>query len=612
MSLKSRAIAPRRSKYKILGLAGQGQYGRVFNAFERQSGQLVALKELDRYSSSTSTFLQELRVLLTLQHPNIVACRALEHTATGRYVVMDYCEGGTLRNLLECPHSFTLETALQMVLSILAGLECAHQQGVLHCDLKPENILLTLSPTGWIPRLSDFGIARNLPEFKPGFLYQEVTEDVLQVIGPPAYTAPERFYGLYSPVSDLYSVGIVLFELLMGYRPFSGFINKIMWAHFNQRLELPTSVPKSLRDILQKALEKLPARRFTSASQMRQAIEQAMAAPDVRQLRTKSLPWGDSPETLALPKQAMHAEPQGEPICHLSTIRTQLYAALKDRVQVWEGNGVLTARIELAQPITRLLPWGDGCFAIAGRRIYWIDPSKAKARCVLSFRDDFRLTIDPQGHWCAIARFGELQFYPLDILLGGKSKLLLPKRCVRTGRSQLPEICPLNQRYLTLAWTDPSSDQVKSLNRGEERRETKLQIYARRGTLMGSVTLPLALKRLTATNKPYEFIALEKSAQFTALSIQLRPIKVQQLPLAEVPACFASAPWGSAFAETSGKITLLNQYSEVLSSFWGPPCPTAIAPLGATTLAIATDNNNTPQLHFLDIQAYLIDDDSDR
>lgn len=89
------------SKYRILKLVGQGQFGRVFCAIHRETGRLFALKELDRQLLSTHKFLRELRFLLSLQHPNIVTSQALEYSQTGRYLVMDYCEGGTLRNLMQ-------------------------------------------------------------------------------------------------------------------------------------------------------------------------------------------------------------------------------------------------------------------------------------------------------------------------------------------------------------------------------------------------------------------------------------------------------------------------------------------------------------------------------
>lgn len=260
------AKEPPRSKYRLLGLIGQGQFGRVYCAIHRKTGRLVALKELAHDRFSTHKFLRELRFLLSFQHENIVTCQALEHTSTGRYLVMDYCEGGTLRNLLDEGIQLHPTQGLQIILQVLAGLEHAHQRGIVHCDIKPENILLNVTANGWTARISDFGIAR---------LSQEMTADVFSNTGSPAYMAPERFYGQYSLASDLYAVGILLFELLTGYRPFSGPPAELMSAHLNRLAQIPETLPEDFRAILAKALQKLPARRFHSATEMLQMLQAA-------------------------------------------------------------------------------------------------------------------------------------------------------------------------------------------------------------------------------------------------------------------------------------------------------------------------------------------------
>ncbi len=256
------------SKYRLLGLVGQGQFGRVYCASHRKTGAIVALKELDRQRFSTQKFLRELRFLLLLQHPHIVTCRALEQTETSRYLVMDYCEAGTLRNLLDeevCLHPVQ---GLNLLTQVLNGLEHAHQRGIVHCDIKPENILLTAIADGWTARISDFGIAR---------LSQELFNAEFSNTGSPAYMAPERFYGQYSPASDLYAIGIMLYELLVGHRPFSGAPAELMSAHLNQALQIPDTVPPDLKTVIATALQKLPARRFRSAAEMRECLHMAIA-----------------------------------------------------------------------------------------------------------------------------------------------------------------------------------------------------------------------------------------------------------------------------------------------------------------------------------------------
>ncbi|MBW4473003.1 MAG: serine/threonine protein kinase [Stenomitos rutilans HA7619-LM2] len=271
----------KRSKYRLLGLVGQGQFGRVYCASHRKTGRLVALKELDKQRFPTHKFLRELRFLLSLQHPNIVTCHALEHTPTGRYLVMDYCEGGTLRGLMEEDVRLHPAQCLKLVVDVLSGLDHAHSRGIVHCDIKPENILLTLQADGWTARVSDFGIAR---------LHQESADGDGGNTGSPAYMAPERFYGQYAATSDLYAVGILLFELLVGYRPFSGTPIAMMSAHLNNPVKIPSTVPTALHSVLLTALQKLPARRFQSAAQMVTAVQAAIAEamPEFEQAWSKA------------------------------------------------------------------------------------------------------------------------------------------------------------------------------------------------------------------------------------------------------------------------------------------------------------------------------------
>ena len=256
------------SKYQILHLIGQGQFGRVFCAIHRQTKELVALKELDRKRFSTRLFLREFGFLATLQHPNIVSCRGLEYSPTGRYMVMDYCQGGSLREVLESENKPDSLQSLKLITDIILGLEYAHDYDIVHCDLKPENILLEPQEKGWKARISDFGIARLSEEVNPVKIINGDT-------GSPAYMAPERFYGRYSYASDLYAIGVILFELLVGERPFSGIFRDLRNAHLNQTITIPDTVPFILRSIISKASQKLPQRRFASASEMLKSIQMA-------------------------------------------------------------------------------------------------------------------------------------------------------------------------------------------------------------------------------------------------------------------------------------------------------------------------------------------------
>ena len=254
-------------KYRILGLVGRGQFGKVLCARHRDTGRLVALKELEPQRFPTSKLLRELRFLLSLQHPNIVRCESLIHHNSYRYLVIDYCEGGTLRDLMNSCSPLSMDRIVRLMLDVLRGLEHAHAQEIIHCDIKPENILLHVTEDGWLAKISDFGIAK---------VSQEIATDTTNT-GSPGYMAPERFYGQFSVMSDLYAVGVMLYEFVVGKRPFSGMPMDLMNAHLNQRVTLPDTVPSPLQEVILKSLEKLPKRRFADARAMRLVLEEVLA-----------------------------------------------------------------------------------------------------------------------------------------------------------------------------------------------------------------------------------------------------------------------------------------------------------------------------------------------
>ncbi|NJK64147.1 MAG: serine/threonine protein kinase [Synechococcaceae cyanobacterium SM2_3_1] len=249
--------------YTLMGLVGIGQFGKVYCARQRSTGELVALKELPGHYFPTHAFLRELRYLLTLDHENITHCLALKHTREGRYLVLEYCEGGTLRDLMTSQAPMTYAQILSYVQQILSGLAHAHDQGVIHCDVKPENILLKPLAETWLLKLTDLGIARH----------QVPDSTSISATGSPAYMAPERYYGQAFPASDLYAVGVLLYELLAGHRPFSGSPQQLMYAHLNHALKMDPLIPAALGPILEKALRKLPSRRFHHAAEMSAALD---------------------------------------------------------------------------------------------------------------------------------------------------------------------------------------------------------------------------------------------------------------------------------------------------------------------------------------------------
>jgi serine/threonine protein kinase len=629
------------SKYRILGLVGQGQFGRVFCASVRETpakdsrltSQLVALKELSHQKAPTSEFLRELWFLITLQHPNIVTCRALEHTATGRYLVMDYCEGGTLRNLLKQDRPLRLLEGLQLVMELLAGLDYAHRRGVVHCDIKPENILLTLGSKGWSPRLSDFGIARRLPEIGTTRLHQEISPDA--TVGSPAYMAPERFYGLYSPMSDIYAVGILLFELLMGYRPFGGAPGDLRWAHLNQRLQLPDAIPEPLQAIVKKSLEKLPARRFASASQMAQALRLIMYDPAVRQLGDCIVPW-DNPTTNSTKSlksdtdSALEVEEEKSsqptinllrtvrysvlqpkplilpaPLTALIATEKYLYAAVGKEVKVWcqPGQHLVTTEemptsILMPEIVRDILPASHGCCVLTQQKLYWQGEGSVEPQCLLDMgvrqgADAFKAAIDSHGRWLTVAVPGELRFYALadNSTAGDREKALKPIATVALPEHYLPELTFLDRRHVLAVWPDNEP----------KNPQTIFRVYTRRGTSVGSVKLSASVGQMLLTPEPYTLLGIPQGGKAAVLSMKLWPLKLARIPLESLPVSACVTKWGWVLADAGGQIAVLNSQGIQVGNFSGPASPRAIAPWGSTGLVIAANTESETHLHFLDV-----------
>jgi serine/threonine protein kinase len=299
-----------RSHYHLLGRVGQGQYSQVFCAIHKATGDVVALKQIDPTRSLTAQSLRELRLLVTLQHPNVVAWQGYNHCREGRYLVMDYCEGGTLRQLMPPPlpqalpltagspsatrreRSERIGSAVAIVADVLRGLVHVHGHGMIHADVKPENILLRLAPGGWQARLADFGIACLSCETAP----------LDSFCGSPAYMAPERFGGAIGPTADLYAIGIILYELLVGDRPFAGTPGELQTAHLTGAIVLPESLPQGLQQVLHQALQKAPGDRFASAAAMLAALQPFLPTPlpeSVMLMPTQSI-WLDRRHQLHL------------------------------------------------------------------------------------------------------------------------------------------------------------------------------------------------------------------------------------------------------------------------------------------------------------------------
>lgn len=209
-------------RYRITEHLADGGMSRVFRGEDDEGGQDVAIKVLNHGSAihpySVERFYRQARVSLTLQHPSVVAIEHYGPTESGRHViVMELLKGETLLEVLEREGRLPWERAIRLILTLCEGLGHAHGKGIIHRDIKPDNIYLCPAESGGEElHLLDFGIAQV-----SGTL--SLTSEKTEVMGTPAYMSPEQIRGeVLDGRSDLYALGILLFEMLAGQRPFLG------------------------------------------------------------------------------------------------------------------------------------------------------------------------------------------------------------------------------------------------------------------------------------------------------------------------------------------------------------------------------------------------------
>lgn len=253
-------------RYRIISRLGQGGMARVFLAQDESLHRQVAVKVLaDRHSDDPhfiERFQREARAAARLNHPNIVQVYDQSQTEGMSYIVQEYVEGETLKDLIRRESPIEPRRAITIALQILAALRVAHQQGVIHRDVKPQNILV--QPDGKI-KVADFGIASAGDT--------EMTE-AGSIVGTAQYLAPEQARGLpVGPPADLYAVGIVLYEMLSGRVPFEGEAAvTVAMRHVQEAPEALTDrnplVPVALESVVMRALAKDPTQRYQSADQM--------------------------------------------------------------------------------------------------------------------------------------------------------------------------------------------------------------------------------------------------------------------------------------------------------------------------------------------------------
>ena len=293
-------------KYKLFGHLGTGGMARVYKAYQSNLDRYVALKIMHSYLAEDDEFVgrfrQEAAAVAQLRHPHIVKVHDFDVVRDQiYYMVMEYIDGPTLkdeldtRKLIDSP--FTLTEITQIMSSLAAAVDYAHARGMVHRDIKPANIMFTAD--GYVI-LTDFGIVRMI-----GATYNTNTGFLA---GTPAYMSPEQGRGERGSIhSDIYSLGVILYELLTGQPPFT---SETPLGLIKQHVELPPppltdfnqDIPLELENVLQKALAKQPEARYPHALEFVKALQTAVnVSPDI-------LLQPPPVRTLALPKSSIESD----------------------------------------------------------------------------------------------------------------------------------------------------------------------------------------------------------------------------------------------------------------------------------------------------------------
>jgi len=246
----------------------------VYEAYDPLMNRRVAVKELAMPAGMTdaqkadriSRFKREAQAAGTLNHANIMTVYSFAEEAGRIFMALEYLDGHTLRNEVDTKGFLPIDRATEIAIAVLEGLSHAHSKGVIHRDIKPDNIQIL--STGEV-KITDFGIARLT--FQPN-----LTMDG-QVFGTPSYMSPEQVVGREIDArSDLFSVAIVLYEMISGQKPFAGdSVVTITYAIMNKEPQQPSQATWALWQVLSRALDKSPQLRYASAVEMVEALREA-------------------------------------------------------------------------------------------------------------------------------------------------------------------------------------------------------------------------------------------------------------------------------------------------------------------------------------------------
>lgn len=263
--------------YQILRELGAGGMGKVYQVRNVISDRIEAMKvllpDLEREKNLADRFLREIKVQAALDHPNIAGLRTAMREGNQLLMIMEFVDGHTIDEYM-ANGPIPVQNAVEACMKVCEALEYAHQRGIVHRDIKPSNIMVT---NAGVVKLMDFGIARVMSD-------PSLTQ-TSQTTGSLYYMSPEQINGAaLDGRSDLYSLGVSLYQMITGQRPFDGTNTfSIMAAHLNQPPVPPVQhdprIPAPVSDVILRALAKDPGARFQSAMEFHAALAQSLHAP---------------------------------------------------------------------------------------------------------------------------------------------------------------------------------------------------------------------------------------------------------------------------------------------------------------------------------------------
>eukprot|EP01037_Dinobryon_pediforme_P018109 gene18109-18349_t len=343
----------RLGKYEVRGTLGKGAMGTVLDGYDAVIDRRVAIKTINlpdpndaEAQDELARFRREAQAAGRLTHPNIVAVYDYGEDGKIAYIVMEYAPGTELKKILDKGERLPPNETVRIMEGVLAGLNYSHERGVVHRDIKPGNIILAKDGT---VKIADFGIAR----IESSSMTQAGT-----VMGTPAYMSPEQFMGqTVDSRTDIYSAGVMLYQLLTGERPFEGGMTAIMHKALHSEppkpSELSVTSPRALDAVVARAMAKRPGDRYETASAFAQAMREAMSGGGI------SLPPVSSSDATIVSPRGIAAAPAAAPAASASAAKGKskapLFAGVAVAVLAVAGAGgyfLLAGSSKPAAPVT--------------------------------------------------------------------------------------------------------------------------------------------------------------------------------------------------------------------------------------------------------------------